>query len=236
MSVIWHDVECGSYAEDLQLWRSLAAQHGDPVLDIGAGTGRVALDLARRGHRVVALDFDKDLLDELLTRADGLAVRTVCADARDFALPEQFPLCIVPMQTVQLLGGERGRGRLLQSVRACLRPGGLFASAIAEGVEPFTVEDGDLAVPDMREVAGTVYASRPTAVRVEAGAFVLERRRETISPTGVERIEHNAIALDRLTAADFEREGAAAGFAVAARAVIPATPDHVGSSVVMLRG
>ena len=31
MSVIWHDVECGGYAEDLSLWRSLAADHGKPV-------------------------------------------------------------------------------------------------------------------------------------------------------------------------------------------------------------
>jgi SAM-dependent methyltransferase len=236
MSVIWHDVECGSYAEDLPLWRSLAARHGDPVLDIGAGTGRVALDLARRGHRVVALDFDKDLLDELQTRAAGLAVQTVCADARAFALEEQLGLCIVPMQTVQLLGGERGRNGLLESVRACLRPDGLLATAITDRIEPFAVEDGDVVLPDMREVDGTVYASRPTAVRVEAGAYVLERRRETISVTGVEHVEHNTIALDRLTAAQFEREGVSAGFAAAGRARIAATPDHAGSSVVMLRG
>ncbi|MBV9839279.1 MAG: hypothetical protein JO156_14285, partial [Solirubrobacterales bacterium] len=55
MSVVWHDLECGSYHEDLELWRELARRHGDPVLEIGAGTGRVSLELARRGHRVVAL-------------------------------------------------------------------------------------------------------------------------------------------------------------------------------------
>ncbi len=36
MSVIWHDLECGAYAEDLELWRSLADEYGDLVLDIGA--------------------------------------------------------------------------------------------------------------------------------------------------------------------------------------------------------
>jgi predicted RNA methylase len=67
-TVIWHDVECGSYAEDLPLWRSLAAEYGDPVLDVGAGTGRVALDLATAGYRVTALDRDPDLIEELNRR------------------------------------------------------------------------------------------------------------------------------------------------------------------------
>ena len=52
MSVIWHDLECGGYREDLPLWRALADRAGGPVLDVGAGTGRVALDLARAGHEV----------------------------------------------------------------------------------------------------------------------------------------------------------------------------------------
>ena len=51
--VIWHDVECGAYEADLPLWRELASGR---VLDVGAGTGRVALDLARAGHPVTALD------------------------------------------------------------------------------------------------------------------------------------------------------------------------------------
>ena len=60
--VIWHDVECGGYAADLPLWRELARAEAGPVLDVGAGAGRVALELARHGHDVTALDRDAVLL------------------------------------------------------------------------------------------------------------------------------------------------------------------------------
>ncbi len=69
MTVIWHDLECGGYVADLPLWRELARERGGPILDVGAGTGRVALDLARNGHEVTALDRDPELLDALRRRA-----------------------------------------------------------------------------------------------------------------------------------------------------------------------
>ena len=64
--VAWHDVECGGYRADLPLWRELARAEAGPVLDVGAGTGRVALDLARAGHSVTALDREPELLDALV--------------------------------------------------------------------------------------------------------------------------------------------------------------------------
>ena len=57
--VIWHDVECGSYAADFAFWRGLAADRPDPaapVLGLGAGTGRVALRPA--GVRVTLRALD----------------------------------------------------------------------------------------------------------------------------------------------------------------------------------
>ena len=54
-AVIWHDVECSAYDLDLALWRELAEGADGPVLDIGAGTGRVAIDLARHGYEVIRL-------------------------------------------------------------------------------------------------------------------------------------------------------------------------------------
>jgi SAM-dependent methyltransferase len=246
MSVIWHDLECGTYAEDLPLWRSLAAEHGDPVLDVGAGTGRVTLDLARVGYRVTALDRDPELLAALADRASGRSfsmepvssqglVTTVVADARDFDLGERFPLAIVPMQTIQLLGGAEGRARFLACALRHLRPGGVLAIAIAEALDLYDVTDGvPSPTPDIRELDSVVYSSRPVAVRADPDGFVLERLRETVAVAGERTVERNLIRLDRLTARGLEREGRAAGFTRVQRGRVRETSDYVGSEVVIL--
>ncbi|HET9102032.1 MAG TPA: class I SAM-dependent methyltransferase [Solirubrobacteraceae bacterium] len=237
MSVVWHDLECGRYDADLPLWRQLAAAADGPILDVGAGTGRVTLPLARAGAQLTALDSDAVLLAELERRAAGLTVRTVCADARDFALSERFALIIVPMQTVQLLGGAAGRLAFLRCAAAHLRPGGSVAIAIAEELEPFEVGPGVRGpLPDICERDGVLYSSLPTAVRLEGDAVWLERDRETVSPDGTLLRDSDRIRLDLVSAGTLEREGGDAGLAVRPRIEIAPTAEHVGSRVVMLSG
>ena len=197
-AVIWHDLECGSYRQDLDLWLALGQAQGSPILDIGAGTGRVTLPLARAGHEVVALDIDAELLGELGRRAAGLAVRTVVADARDFDLPERgFALCVVPMQTIQLFGGEQERAHFLRSAARHLQPGGALAIAIAQDLQEFEWHDGDgEPLPDMIELEGAVYFSQPTAIRRRGGTYVLERTRETVHPSGHRDRSEDQVALD----------------------------------------
>jgi SAM-dependent methyltransferase len=241
VSVVWHDLECGGYREDLALWRSLAAEHGDPVLDVGAGTGRVALELARAGHQVTALDSDPDLLAALSRRAteQGLELEldTVLADAREFALERRFALIVVPMQTIQLLGGSAGRLAFLRRASRHLLPDGSIAVAIADTLEPFELVDGAITpLPDICELDGVLYSSQPTAIRVQRDGFVLERRRETVTGQGARSVAIDLIHLDRLRARELEAEAVHAGLRRGGRAEIAATEEYVGSAVVILRG
>jgi SAM-dependent methyltransferase len=235
MSVIWHDLECGSYAGDIAFWRALAARRGGTVLDIGAGTGRIALDLARQGHRVTALDSDAELLAELARRANGYELDIVNADARDFDLDRRFALCVVPMQTIQLLGGVDGRRAFLRCARRHLADDGELAIAIAEALELFELQDGVPGpLPDICERDGVVYSSQPTAVRAVGESFVLQRRRETIAANGDRSISEDIVHLDRLTSGQLVHEARDAGLREVGVATIPATTDYVGSTVVML--
>lgn len=238
LHVLWHELECGRYAQDLPLWRELAAEAGGgPILDLGAGSGRVSLDLARAGHAVVALDVDAVLLTALDERAatDGLTAETVQADARDFALARRFPLVLAPMQTIQLLDGPDGRAGLLRSAAAHLTTGGLLACALADAFEGFDAEHTEPPLPDLLERDGWVYASHPVAVRPDPGGTTIERIRQTVAPDGTRTAEGDAVRLDKLDADTLEAEGVAAGFAPAGRRFVEMTDEHVGSEVVLLR-
>jgi SAM-dependent methyltransferase len=227
-TVIWHDLECGSYRADLPLWRELAAaQSAGPILEIGAGTGRVTLDLARRGHAIVALERDHELASELSRRSHGLPVEVICADACDFDLGARVSLCIAAMQTVQLL---EDRPAFLRCAHAVLTAGGVLALALlGRDVQPFEVElDADVV-----EHGGVRYASAPTALRETGERVVLERRRTTFDGSAAS-ISLDVTALARLEPATVTTEAIAAGFAHRDLLSIPPTLEHVGSQVVLL--
>jgi SAM-dependent methyltransferase len=239
--VRWHDLECGGYTADLAFWSQLAAEHAPPegeprVLDIGCGTGRVALPLAAAGHRTLATDVDPVFCAELARRAAdrGLPVDVTVANACALDLAERFGLIAVPMQTVQLLPGSAGRRAMLAGIRRHLTPSGVAAIAIVEQIEPFGPEDAVGLAPDMKDFDGTVYASRPVGVTIVDGRIALDRVREVVEPSGHREQTTDRTLLERLDMDTLEAEASAAGLRVLPRAEIAATTEHVGSQVVML--
>jgi SAM-dependent methyltransferase len=245
--VVWHDAECGGYGADLGLWEELAAAADGPVLDLGCGTGRVALHLARRGHEVVAVDREPAFVAALAERAEGLPVRGVVGEAQALSLEREFPLILAPMQLVQLLADAGERAACLRGIAAHLSPGGSAALAIVEEVEaeagggsgwsPLEPPGraGDIPLPDTREVGGTVYSSLPLPTVLDGGAILVRRLRQTVSPDGRLAEEKSRIRLQALDAAGLEDEARAAGLQPLPRRSIAADEHYVGSTVVLLR-
>jgi SAM-dependent methyltransferase len=235
LDVIWHDVECGAYVEDLPLWRELAAACGGPVLDVGAGTGRVTLDLARGGVPVVALDVNPALCAALRERAAGLPVDVVCADARVFDLGRRVPLVIVPMQTIQLLGGPSQRAAFLRRALAHLEPRGLLAVALADALEGSEEDPDDLPRPDELQLDGVHYVSQAVGIADEGGTAAIHRVRQVIGPEGLRDESDDVVRLDRVDGDELRDEAVALGFSPEPSRSIDGTEDYVGSTVVVVR-
>ena len=236
--VIWHDVECGGYAGDLALWERLCEERGGPILELGAGTGRLAMHLARRGHDVVAVEVHSPLADALRRRAaeEVLPVEVVAADALELDLGRGFPLVLAPMQFVQLFLVPDDRLALLARCRAHLAPGGALAAAIVDGVPDGMLgsdaDPGD-AIPDVREVDGMVYASVPVSSAVREGVIESERRRQRVSADGEIAESRHVDRLAVLERAALAAEAARAGLREVGDEPIAPTELHVGSRAVL---
>jgi SAM-dependent methyltransferase len=234
MNVIWHEVECGSYEADLPLWEELIEEVDGDTLELGCGTGRVTLHLAKDSKSmVIGIDRDHDLVVALLKRAPVKADAEV-ADVRNFKLSSDFALVLAPMQLIQLLDGRGERIGCLSCVAKHLIPGGRAAFAIVEGLELAPVEGVAPPLPDVHQVAGWIYSSQPLDVIADSGLLVVRRLRQTVGPDGELSDEVNEIELCELSAETLESEAIEVGLRPIGRRTIPATEAHVGSTVVLL--
>jgi SAM-dependent methyltransferase len=227
----WHDAEHGSYAADMALWERLASELGGPVLDLGAGTGRVAIHLAARGHDVVAVDSDDALLEVLRLRAEerGLPVRVVEADVRELDLEATFPLVLAPMQLMHMLEGAAGRRAALAALARVLAPGGVIAVAVL--AEPLPPSGPTEPIPDVREDDGWIHSSLPLEVRVGEETLEIVRLRQLVSPGGALSEETHVTTVDRLRPGVFEVDVEACGLRILASQPIAETEEHVGALV-----
>lgn len=119
--------------DDVRFYVSLAGEHGGPVLELGAGSGRVTLALARAGHEVVALERYAPMRAQLAARLEKepAAVRgrvsIVAGDLKTTKLGRRFALVIAPFNVLSHLYGRKDWEAALAVVRASLAPEGRFA-------------------------------------------------------------------------------------------------------------
>jgi len=122
-----------SFRGDLEFYRRKAKESGGPVLELGAGTGRITIAIARDGVAIHALDANQAMLGQLRrkSRLESPAVQArigvVEGDMRTFELPERFALVISPFRAFLHNLTEGDRLACLARVRHHLWPGGRFA-------------------------------------------------------------------------------------------------------------
>ncbi|HWC30417.1 MAG TPA: class I SAM-dependent methyltransferase [Dehalococcoidia bacterium] len=130
-----YDLSYGDFTEDVDFYENLAQISGGPVLELGVGTGRVSLPLARAGYEVVGLDGSQAMLAEARRNLQAAALRKgllelVEGDMRSFDLGRRFGLVFVAANTFQHLLTTAEQTRCIECVARHLQPGGVFAMSI----------------------------------------------------------------------------------------------------------
>lgn len=150
--------------QDVAFYVALAKRHGGPVLELGAGSGRVTLALAEAGIDVVGVEPVAAMRARALVKARALdeAARAHfhmrAGDARSVRLRRRFPLVIAPFNVFMHLYTRRDLERALATVLAHLAPGGRFVF--------------DVLTPDLRAMIrdpGRLY--RGPAVRLDGRRY-----------------------------------------------------------------
>ncbi len=116
---------------DIAFWQRLASAATGPVLELGCGTGRVALPLARKGVTVVGIDRSDAMLARARTRVRRARLQNrlqlIRGDIRHLPFPDRsFPLVMAPYGILQSLLVERDLTRTLAAVQRVLKRNGTF--------------------------------------------------------------------------------------------------------------
>ena len=141
-----YDTVYSHVTDDIPFYVEEARRAGGPVLELGCGTGRVAIPVARSGIEIVGLDSSPAMLDRARRKAKGLGLEDtltfVQADMRGFSLSrlargakpageiqlsrgaKSFPLVIVPFRGFLSLLTVEDQMRALERIKLHLAPGG----------------------------------------------------------------------------------------------------------------
>ena len=116
--------------QDVAFYRDAVREFGDPVLELGCGTGRIMMALADAGKRITGLDLSERMLERAVKKRAALnkeareRVHLVQGDMTQFDLGETFRLVIIPFRPFQHLLEVRQQVDCLDCARKHLSPGG----------------------------------------------------------------------------------------------------------------
>jgi SAM-dependent methyltransferase len=124
-----YDPWSASVTEDVAFYLEEARRSGGPVVELGVGTGRIAIPIAADGIRVIGVDSSRGMLDVCARRAAlaGVTLDLRVGDLREPPVHERVPLVICPFRSLLHLHSDDERLDCLAAIRALLLPEGRFA-------------------------------------------------------------------------------------------------------------
>jgi ubiquinone/menaquinone biosynthesis C-methylase UbiE len=185
--------------QDLAFYLQSAAASRGPILELGCGTGRIAIPLAESGARITGLDISQKMLERAEQKRSFLAperrdlLRLIHGDMTGFELREQFPLIIIPFRPFQHLRSIEEQLGCLTSARRHLAKNGrlvmdFFQTDAARMHDPKFLEAHFVAEYEMAGVRKVRLFERIAAFHRAEQCNDVEMSFEVTQPTGqVER-------------------------------------------------
>ncbi len=216
-----YDLEHAEYGDDIPLYLNFAEVVGDPILDLGCGTGRITVPLAKAGWRVTGLDRSAAMLDVARARV-ATAAPTAEVDfiEADFGQPDlgrtnHYGLVIIGLNGLMHLPTPEAQRRCLQAAHRALDPRGQLiidvinpAPDTLQSLERGMVHEGGWTMPDGRHV--DKFGARklsPMAQTIDTQLWY-----DIIEPNGVVRRTMSSFTLRYLHRAELELMLELAGF------------------------
>jgi len=174
---------------DVGFYRELAREAGGRVLELGCGTGRVLLSIARDGIACTGLDSSEEMLEEFRRKGPPENLRLARGSMQDFDLgSERFDLIFSAFRSFQHLLTVQDQLACLRAVRRHLAPGGLFAfDVFAPNLERIArLEEPEFEEvrwrEDETEIVRFTTVQRDPVTQVSEITFRYERRRPGSPP------------------------------------------------------
>lgn len=114
---------------DVPFWLALAGRENGPVVEWGAGTGRIAVPLAASGHDVTAVELSEEMVERGRKRGEG--VRWITGDMRTAELDRRYGLAVCAFNSFLCLLSPDDALAFLRNARVHLEPGGLLGIEVS---------------------------------------------------------------------------------------------------------
>ncbi len=132
-----YDAQYAEFSEDIPMWLALARRHGSPMIELGCGTGRVLISLARAGHEIHGLDANPAMLARAASRLDRNIANRVSlhdGDLRSFSIPKRFRLALAPLNVLAELN-DAHFAQSLTTIKQHFGSGGVLAMDLPNPVQ-----------------------------------------------------------------------------------------------------
>lgn len=149
----YYDAENAGKNDDIALYLQLAEEYGDPIIDIGCGTGRVMIPLAQQGYEIHGIDYEPAML-EYAERARKSSphlrqkMTLHLGDVQTYALDKKFKLVLVPYNGLMHFHDQETQIVVLKRLRAWTADNGLLVLDLPNAGEVFATQDSDTIMLD----------------------------------------------------------------------------------------